>query len=49
VANPTKFEAVVKVYSETTKQARQPMGLNPFMGWKIISIPSGISQNLEFC
>ena len=48
LANSTKFDAAVKVFSETSEQARQPLRLNAWMGWQAITIPAGATRDLEF-
>ena len=49
IINPTPFDATVSLFSETSKEAKQPIGNHNFLNWKKIHIKSSetIKYNLS--
>ena len=41
ITNPTKFNAKVSIFAETSKQSKIPMGYNEFLKWEKVGIKSG--------
>jgi hypothetical protein len=41
IINPTKFDAKVSIFAETSKQARIPMGYNEFLKWEKMEVKAG--------
>lgn len=41
ITNPTRFDAKVSVFAESSKQAQIPMGFNEFLKWKKVEVKSG--------
>ncbi|MBI9063413.1 MAG: hypothetical protein JEZ14_15630 [Marinilabiliaceae bacterium] len=41
ITNPTKFDAQVSIFAETTKQAKKPLGYTSFIDWPKVAIQAG--------
>jgi len=41
VKNPTAFDAAVSLFTETSKQARRPLGYMDFLKWKKVNVKAG--------
>jgi hypothetical protein len=41
ITNPTRFDAKVSVFAESSQQAGIPMGFNEFLNWKKVDVKSG--------
>jgi hypothetical protein len=41
IKNPTPFDAVVSIFTETSKQAKKPMGYMEFLKWKKVNVKAG--------
>ena len=44
ISNPTKFDAQVTVFAESTKEAEKPLGYTAFLNWPKVEIKAGESQ-----
>lgn len=41
ITNPTTFDAMIKLLTETKQQASQPLGQNSFLNWRQVKVPAG--------
>lgn len=41
ITNPTRFDASVSVFAETSREAKAPLGYHNFLNWRKVSIKSG--------
>lgn len=41
ITNPTRFDASVAVFQETSKEAKKPLGYSEFLKWKKVNVKSG--------
>lgn len=48
VRNPTAFDAQVRVFSEHSSRAREPLGQAAALAWPVIDIPAGATREIVF-
>ena len=48
ITNPTKFDAKVSIFAETSKKAQIPMGYNEFLKWEKVEVKSGEIETIKF-
>lgn len=41
ITNPTRFDASVSIFAESSKEAKKPIGYHNFLNWKKIDVESG--------
>ncbi len=41
IENPTRFDAMVSIFTETSKEAKHPLGYTDFLKWKKIKVKAG--------
>jgi hypothetical protein len=47
IKNPTPFDAVVSIFTETSKQAKKPMGYMEFLKWKKVNVKAGETVEIK--
>jgi hypothetical protein len=47
IKNPTKFDASVSVFAETSENAKKYLGYMDFLKWEKINVKSGKSTNVD--
>jgi hypothetical protein len=41
IQNPTSYDATVSIFSETSREAKQPLGYTDFLKWKKVTVKAG--------
>jgi len=47
VKNPTPFDAVVSIFTETSKEAKHPLGYTDFLKWKKVKVKAGETTEVK--
>jgi hypothetical protein len=47
ITNPTRFDADVSIFAESSGQAKVPVGYTTFLKWPKVDIPAGKSRTIH--
>jgi hypothetical protein len=47
ITNPTPYDAIVSILSETAAEAKKPLPLNSFINWQKVNIKTGETVTIQ--